>query len=151
MKTQTDTTTDITALLISHVTGECSAVDIDQRYDDMLDEIYSFEKVGGPFSHMPASRVLKEVDPIAYRCGMYDIDWSDEGLVEIDGEYYWSEKAEESKGEFLQSLEDSKAEAESELEDAEAEEDPDADEVSRLQELIAEYGNDIRTLESHSF
>jgi len=35
-------------------------------YDDMLDEVH------GEFMGYSASRILKEVDPIAYRCGFSD-------------------------------------------------------------------------------
>lgn len=43
--------------------------DLEQRYDDMLDEVH------GEFLNMPASRILKETDPIAYRVGYSD--WLD--------------------------------------------------------------------------
>lgn len=38
-----------------------------EMYDDMLDEIY-----GDSMGSYPASRVLKAVDPIAYRVGFHD-------------------------------------------------------------------------------
>jgi|TARA_Y100000361_G_scaffold74050_1_gene65550 hypothetical protein len=41
----------------------------EEMYDDMIDEIYGEVKVGVTFN---ASRVLKELDPIAYRCGFND-------------------------------------------------------------------------------
>lgn len=41
----------------------------DDQYNDMLDESYSFECVGGIFADMQPSRVLELVDPIAYREG----------------------------------------------------------------------------------
>lgn len=72
------------------VQGELTAIDTDTLYDDMLDECYSFESVGGPFAHMQPSRVLEEVDPIAYRCGKND--WEDgesrDQWTDIDGTYY---------------------------------------------------------------
>ncbi|MCT7478222.1 gas vesicle protein GvpG, partial [Escherichia coli] len=39
----------------------------DENYDDWLDEIYG-EIMIGNISFLP-SRILKELDPIAYRCG----------------------------------------------------------------------------------
>lgn len=48
------------------------AFDLESAYDDMLNECCSFDSVGGPFEDMTPSRVLAEVDPIAYRCGMDD-------------------------------------------------------------------------------
>ena len=41
-----------------------------ERYDDMLDECYGEVKICG-MSYC-TSRALKEVDPIAYRCGFSD-------------------------------------------------------------------------------
>ena len=41
----------------------------EEMYNDMIDEIYGEVKVGVTFS---ASRVLKELDPIAYGCGFND-------------------------------------------------------------------------------
>jgi hypothetical protein len=46
-------------------------------YDDMLDEIYP-DQVG----NILASRILKELDPIAYSCG-FD-DWLDSCELTID-------------------------------------------------------------------
>ena len=46
--------------------------DYRNAYDDCLDEIYDFSSVGGPFEYMQPSRVLKESDPTAYRCGLCD-------------------------------------------------------------------------------
>jgi hypothetical protein len=40
-----------------------------RAYDDALDEIH------GDFLGMSASRILKECDPTAYRCGFHD--WAD--------------------------------------------------------------------------
>jgi len=48
-----------------------------QQYDDMLDEIYP-DQVG----NILASRILKELDPIAYSCG-FD-DWLDSAELTID-------------------------------------------------------------------
>ena len=41
-----------------------------ERFDDMLDECYEDPKICG-MSYC-TSRALKEVDPIAYRCGFSD-------------------------------------------------------------------------------
>lgn len=62
-------------------------INVEQQYDYLLDECYSFKSVGGIFAHMSPSRVLQECDPVAYRCG-----WSDyidaQEWVEISGDYY---------------------------------------------------------------
>ena len=55
----------------------------DENYDEWLDEIYC-EIMIGNISFLP-SRILKELDPIAYRCGCSDyIDSLD---IEDDEEY----------------------------------------------------------------
>ena len=92
--------------LIEHITSQCSAIDTDQAYDDMLDEIYSLESVGGPFAYMSASKVLCEVDPTAYRCGFSDYTAFSQREVwaEVDGNYYDRRDAEKAKEEFISML-----------------------------------------------
>lgn len=91
--------------LIEHIASQCSAINADAAYDDMLDECFSLESVGGPFAHMSASKVLSEVDPIAYRCGFSDFaDSQREFWVEVDGDYYERRDAEQAKEEFIAEL-----------------------------------------------
>lgn len=53
--------------------------DFAQEYDDFLDETYGNIQIG--CCTFSPSRVLSELDPIAYRCGFSD--WLDsEGLTE---------------------------------------------------------------------
>lgn len=66
-----------------------SDYDLDQRYQDFLDEVYGTVKIGG--YEYSTSSALREVDPVAYRCGFSD--WLDselenEMLFELDGDYY---------------------------------------------------------------
>ena len=51
-----------------------------ERYDEMLDECYpvALPEFGG----FDASRVLRALDPIAYRCGFYD--WLDGEGIDSD-------------------------------------------------------------------
>ena len=100
MKTKTETLKDLAA----HIASECQAIDRESRFNDMLDEIYSFEKVGGPFAYMSPSRVLLECDPIAHRCGVNDFADREE-WTEINGETYETEAAEKARTEFLGELE----------------------------------------------
>lgn len=52
-----------------------------ERFDDLLDSSYESVTVAG--IEFPASKILKECDPIAYRCAYND--WcDDEGLDEED-------------------------------------------------------------------
>ena len=75
----------------ARVREELTPFDAEKAFDDMLDDCYSFDKVGGPFAYMSPSSVLKEVDPTAYRCGTNDYV---DGLIgetltdEIGGEHY---------------------------------------------------------------
>ena len=103
--------------LIEHITSNCCAIDTESVYDDMINECYSLEKVGGPFAHMLASRVLKEVDPIAYRCGFSDFaDSQREFWAEVDGDYYERREAEKAKEEFVAELQAKAEKIEAELE-----------------------------------
>ena len=53
-------------------------------YDESLDDCYTFDEVGGPFKGMSPARVLSEVDPTAYRCGLND--YNDAELNDLNGE-----------------------------------------------------------------
>ena len=71
------------------VREELRTIDAERAYDDMLDECYDLSRVGGPFECMSASRVLRECDPVAYRCGLNDYtDSMRDEWEEIDGDYY---------------------------------------------------------------
>ena len=133
--------------LNERIADNCEKIDTDARYDDMLDELYSFEKVGGPFASMSASRVLKEVDPIAYRCGKND--WADgEGFVDVDGDAYEQSEAdeqrEELRGELQTEIDDLENDMDARREDGGAE---DADDAAKLTELTAR----LRDLNAHTW
>lgn len=96
------------------VLDELTPIDMHERYDEMLDECYSFESVGGIFASMSPSRVLKEMDPTAYRCGFND--WIDGELGETvetvegidDDQYYDKDEVDEIR----ERLEDEEGEKE---------------------------------------
>lgn len=134
--------TDTIENLLSHVASQCSAVDVDAAYDEMLDECYSFESVGGIFACMCPSRVLLECDPVAYRCGKND--WVDgEGLVEIGDSWYRSEDLEEARDSFIEELEGDIAELQ-ELDDENEEGPANAVEIDDLEAQI-------KTVRSYTF
>ena len=55
--------------------------DYSDRYDDMLDECH------GDFLGMNASYILKEMDPVAYRCGLLDyLDGLDQDEEKMDND-----------------------------------------------------------------
>lgn len=89
----------------SRVRSECDEVDREAAFDEMLDECYSFESVGGIFASMSPSRVLKEIDPVAYRCGVSDYEDSLE-LVEVGDRHYRSDDVQKLREEIIDELQD---------------------------------------------
>ncbi len=72
-------------------------IDIEQVFDDFLDEIYDFKSVGLPFSHFNPSDVLKQFSPTTYRTMRNDYV-NEKDFIEYDGEHWDKndyEKAEE--------------------------------------------------------
>ena len=91
------------AELEKRVQNELTAIDMDERYRDMLDDCYSLKSVGGPFTHMSAARVLADQDPTAYRCGFNDwLDGEsrDGGVIEVGGEWYDADDVEKIRDEI---------------------------------------------------
>lgn len=125
--------------LEERIRDNCKAVDVEAAYCDSLDESYSFEKVGGPFAHMLPSRVLKDHDPIAYRCGL--VDYQDVlEVVEIGSDYYQQDDCEKQRDELVDELDSQLADAQDEDDDSlEGSED-----VQAIKSAIA-------TLKKHSF
>ena len=60
-----------------------SDVDLQEQYDDMLRDCYDITMIAG--MEYDTARALREVDPIAYRCGLADYNDSRE-LDEISHE-----------------------------------------------------------------
>ena len=81
---------DITKEEEKKIEEELMPIDMEERYKNYLDEVFSFESVGPPFSHMSPAKVLEEVDLIAYKYGLDDfIDGEEfETVIEVNGEYY---------------------------------------------------------------
>jgi hypothetical protein len=86
----------------------------------MLDEVYDFKAVGGPFEYMLPSRVLKEMDPTGYRCGCNDyIDSLD--TYEVEGETYYIHDVTKAQEEYIDGLESELSDLEEALSDLEDE------------------------------
>lgn len=152
MNTQTSTSMKTVADLIAFVVSECTAIDREERFDQMLDECYDFSAVGGPFAHMSPSSVLKECDPTAYRCGVND--YADgEGWIEIEGESYESDEVEKAREEFLDELRDEVENLQEVLSDDQANEpdERDGEEEQRQQDEIEAFHNLIRECERYTF
>lgn len=136
--------------LNNHISDECKRIDLEERFDEMLDEIYSFDAVGGPFASMSPSRVLKEVDPIAYRCGVNDYENSEE-WVEIDGDYYNRRDAEKAKEEFIEGRESVIFDLEKEIEEMESDEEHSLIELASLNSKLVDLQAELKELNAHSF
>jgi len=143
MKTETKTETVIDRLN-AHIASECTVVDTDRMYDDMLDECSTCCDMCKQYG---AARILKEIDPTAYRCGKNDyIDGCD--ITEVCGEEYHDDELDKAKEEFLDALRDELTELESERDDI----DPDAAaDVSAIESKIVEKQSEIDECERHSF
>ncbi len=102
--------------LEQYIADECRAVNIDAIYAEMLDECYSLESVGGPFASMQASRVLAEMDPVAYRCGKIDYIYSQD-IAEIYGEKYNHADVRAAVDNFQERIESEIADVEQQIED----------------------------------
>lgn len=139
----------ITLKLIAHIEAECKAVDLERAFDEMLDECYSFESVGGPFAHMSPSSVLKEVDPIAYRCGVNDYFGCDESYIEVNCETYRKDDVEKARETFIDDLNQELSEIEAESDGLD--DDDDTAEKARLERKAQDIKADIETVENHSF
>ena len=107
--------------IIDRVREELTAVDWEISFADMLNECYTFESVGGPFSSMTPADVLKAVDPTAFRCGASD---HSDNYEEIDGEYYDRDEVKAIRDEIDEEIE---AEEAAEAEEADADETEDDD------------------------
>jgi len=97
--------------LEERVKAELEPVDVEQIYRDMLDESGPEVNVSG-LSFMP-SRVVEELDPVAFRCGVCDYVDSlvGESLSdEIDGNHYNLEEVNEILEEILEEIESEDAE-----------------------------------------
>ena len=73
--------------VIEHLIKEhCSAVDAEQQFEELLSETCETVKIGS-LEYDPGY-VLRNIDPVAFRCGVSDMLSDDEQFVEVDGQYY---------------------------------------------------------------
>ena len=119
--------------LTDHVIAECSAVDVEARFDDLVDEL-NRENLTGPFEYLRPSAVMKEMMPTDYRCGVADMTGTDDTLREIRGEYYDEKDVESARESFVADLQKEL----DDLEDGEATdtEDSKAEQIEKLEAMI---------------
>lgn len=103
----------IEAELEKRVKEDLKPIDLEELYRDMLDECEPEVKVAGlSFS---ASRIIEELDPTAFRCGVNDYADSLIGETiseEIDGEYYNLDEVNDIRDEIESELDEEEEEKE---------------------------------------
>lgn len=141
--------------LNSRIAADCKTIDREERYRTFLDDTNEVVTVGG-LSFSP-SRVIEELDPIAFSCGVNDYEDS-EGWAEVDGNYYDKDECEDKKTELDDELNADLSMKEEELEELESDregtapDDEGADnDIAEIKREIAEIETAIATLNSHSF
>lgn len=139
---------DIITQLEKHIADECRAIDREQHFREMLDEC-SDEVQIGCLTFSP-SRIVEELDPVAFRCGVSDY-FSSSDFVEVNGETYDSRDAEKAKEEFLSQHQDELSDLEKELAELEADEEHDTTEADSIKAQIETAKAIIEEIESHSF
>jgi hypothetical protein len=151
MNTNTTATMKTVADLIAHVVSECSPVDIEARFVESLDYDGPVTVAGIEFY---PSRILKEMDPIAFN--VYMGDYADgEDVVEIGDSYYDSDAVEAAREEFLDEMRSELSDMESELSDLHDKDDLDEEaDIDRRDELTLEIPameSRIAELEHYTF
>lgn len=134
--------------LEQRISDELTAIDLESRYDDMLDEIYPDCEIAG--MSFCTSRALKELDPTAYRCGMSDWE-SSEGFIEIGGDYYEQSECEKIRDELVSELESEIEDLESDIETEREEEEPNNSAIAENEAEIAALTKEIKEWNNYSF
>ena len=92
--------------LIEILMDDYAVVDVDEEFEQYINDTYSFEYMGGPFEYMIPSCVLKEMSPGDYDA--YQADWLDgQDYVEYEG-YHWKKSDYEEALEIFNEQEDAK-------------------------------------------
>ena len=78
-------------------------IDKAKVFDEILDIDGTIEVAGIKFN---PSRILFELGPIAYNCGMHDYFDSCDEYTEFEGEYYNTHEFEAAKEEYVAELKD---------------------------------------------
>jgi hypothetical protein len=73
--------------VIEHLIKEhCSPIDEEEQFEELLSETCETVKIGS-LEYDPGY-VLRNIDPVAFRCGVSDMLADDEQFIEVDGQYY---------------------------------------------------------------
>lgn len=145
---------EIIKKLIAHITSEVNEADKEKIYDEILDENGVVNVAGMEFY---PSRIISELDPIAYSCGINDYFGATDNYFEIDGEYYQCEEVESAREEFINSLNEEISELESELENHRTEQeksffkDTFQEDIDEIEGNLKSLRNDVTNCEKHVF
>lgn len=119
---------------LTRIQDELTPIDTTEAYREMLDKCYPMVDVGVTFY---PSRVLEELDPIAFSCGESDyVDSQSDSWVEIDGEYYDRDKVQEVIDELSSEIQEEIDNLKSEISDLEDEDEPDTEKIEELKREI---------------
>ena len=73
--------------VIEHLIKEhCSPIDAEEEFEELLNETCETLKIG-TLEYEPGY-VLRNIDPVAFRCGVSDYLADEEQFTEVDGDYY---------------------------------------------------------------
>ena len=73
--------------VIEHLIEEhCSPVDAEEQFEELLNETCETIRIGS-LEYEPGY-VLRNIDPVSFRCGVSDMLADSDEYAEIDGEYY---------------------------------------------------------------
>jgi hypothetical protein len=136
--------------LEKRIIAEVEKIDREGRYRDLIDECYSFKDVGGPFAHMTPSRVLEEVDPTAFRCGVNDYG-DGEGWTEVRGDDYPGDECDTIKETLIEEIEAQIDDLQTEIEEEEGQDEPDTDTIKDTEERLSVLNSQLADLKAHSF
>ena len=139
---------DIIAELEQKIADDLDTIDRESRFDEMMNELYSFDAIGGPFQHMEPARVLKEIDPVAYRCGVNDYADGEE-WIEVAGENYDAGEVDEKRDELIEELENEITDLETERDEELEEEHEDEAARNESDRIVAEKNAEIEKLAAH--
>lgn len=93
----------LSQMVFDRIISWLEPINLEDRYCEMLDENYSDCRFFNDY-HMTPSRVLKEVDPIAFDQQLSNYGDSCEDFIEINGKWYEREEVLRLKAEIIEEI-----------------------------------------------